>query len=288
MVSIKNSTDYSKRVPHIATKLGRFGWFRDIQSAILQFNHRVNNLPDTEIKSISQEPIINLFDTQINLEQCIAKVAKTAMYEGFYLNKKLTTEIFNFAVANECIEPNSFKHYHILDVDNNMTSDYIYRGLVTNACDCNAIKQILGDATLLAIATKFLGYTPSKITQHLTWSLPVPVEESEILKHYPASRWHYDVVGVNSLTVNFYLTDVMDEESGPHQYVANSHKNLPWQLLMKPNTMNESTVDKYFSQLPKKSIIGKAGYGFIENPLCIHRVKPPKHNPRLILQIRYS
>lgn len=287
MVSIATSTDYSKRVPKIATKLGRFAWFRDMQSMVSKFHYNIHELRMPASRSLTAQDSY-IFNNLINVDQCVKEVNEMAMFQGFYLPETLTKQILEFAIAHECIEPQSFKHFYISDVDNTITQDYIYRGLVTNTLRCDAINRIKCDGTLLKIVTKFLGYAPTKITQHLTWSLPVPVEESQILKHYPASRWHYDVVGSNSLTVNFYITDVNDDNFGAHQFLAKSHKKQPWQLLIKPNTIDESSVNKYFPNFSKSSIIGQAGYGFIENPLCIHRVKPPVNNNRLILQIRYS
>jgi hypothetical protein len=277
MVSITTSTDYSQRVTNkLITKLGRFSWFRSIRSKIKK-NPQAYNLRFSKI-----------FCEDINVEFCIEQINKTAVYQGFHLQPNLVNQILDFAINNECIEPKTHKIFRILSCENLPNSNYIYRGLVTNTNQCQAIDEVKFNSKVIEISTRFLGYEPTKITQHLTWSLVVPENEQLIQRHYPATKWHYDVVGEESLTFNFYLTDVNNDQEGTHQFLSGSHKNQPWQLLLQSNTIPETTLDKYFPQQPKISIIGAAGYGFIENPLCLHRVKPPTNKPRLILQLRYS
>jgi hypothetical protein len=277
MISIKDSTDYSKRVTNnLLTKLGRFSWFRSIRSKIRKSH------PAYSVK------FSNIFDKDINVNYCLEEINDTALSQGLYLHQNLVDEILNFAIENECIEPQTYRIFSILLFKNLPNSNYIYRGLVTNTHKCQAISEVKFNYRVIEIATKFLGYEPTNITQHLTWSLVIPESEQFIQQHYPATKWHYDVVGEESLTFNLYLTDVNNDLEGPHQFISGSHKNQPWQLLLKPNTIDESTLNKYFPQKPKLSVLGRAGYGFIENPLCLHRVKPPAIKPRLILQIRYS
>lgn len=276
MISI-NSTDYSKRVTNsLITKLGRFSWFRGIRSKIKKPTKSYNVIFN------------NIFLENIDVQSCLEQINDTALYQGFYLQKDLVEEILNFAITNECIEPNTRKVFYALSYKNLPYSNYVYRGLVTNTHKCQAINEVKFNYKVIEIATKFLGYEPPNITQHLTWSLVVPESEKLIQQNYPASRWHYDVVGEESITFNFYLTDVNNDQEGCHQFIPCSHKNKPWQLLFKSSTLDEATLDKYFPQKPKLSVFGSTGYGFIENPLCWHRVKPPTTNSRLILQIRYS
>lgn len=278
MVNINPSTDYSKRVPNrLITKLGRFSWFRGIRS-------KIKKIPKTYKVQFSNI----FFEDIINTKHCLEQINNSSLYQGFYLKQNLVDEIFNFAIDNECIEPNTYKIFSALLYNNWPKSNYIYRGLVTNTHKCRAIDEVKFNYKAIEIATKFFGYEPTNITQHLTWSLAVPESEHFIQQNYPAAKWHYDVVGEESLTFNFYLTDVNNDQEGPHQFISGSHKNLPWQLLFKPSSISENTLEKYFPQQLKSSIFGKSGYGFIENPLCLHRVKPPVMKPRLILQLRYS
>lgn len=277
MVNINTSTDYSKRVASsLIAKLGRFSWFRRIRS---QFK---------KSSSVYSVKINNIFSEDIHVVDCLKKISETALYQGFYLQSNLACEIQKFAIEHECIEPNTHKIFSALLYKNLPKSNYIYRGLVTNTHKCQAIDEVKFNYKVIEIATKFLGYKPTNITQHLTWSLVVPESEQLIQNNYPTTKWHYDVLGEESLTFNFYLTNVNNDLEGPHQFISGTHKNKPWQLLFKPNTIDETTLDKYFHPQLRLSILGGVGYGFIEHPLCLHRLKPPKTQPRLILQLRYS
>lgn len=111
------------------------------------------------------------------------------------------------------------------------------------------------------------------------WSMPghsIPEE---------AQSFHRDIDTLNFIKVFIHLTDV-DESSGPHVYVAGSHKR---------NRRNESQrrcadedMTKDFGADSIVTFTGPAGTCFLENTFGFHKGALPKDKRRLILQFVYT
>lgn len=305
MVSLQQNTDFTQRVNnHHLQKLARFRWYRQL---ISQYKKQ----KQLHRKSIGFYPPITqdicVYNHSLDITSITSILQQKGVYCGLNLDPQLVQDILHFAQSNPCVDPKqkSGISFYAHEYNQVKTNTKIYRGLVTNTQTCVAIRTITYHDSSLALATSFLGYSPSKITTHLTWSFPVSPTDTEVYQQYAPTNWHYDVVGEESLTLNFYITDVMDGESGPHEYIETSHGiYTPWQLRFSGNIIKPQTISKYFcvraatpmeyrAATPMKyripiSVFGAAGFGFAEDPSCIHRVKPPTSQSRLILQIRYS
>jgi hypothetical protein len=102
--------------------------------------------------------------------------------------------------------------------------------------------------------------------------------------HYnPDFGFHYDLDDYRFLKLFIYLTDV-DEESGPHQIIANSHLgNTVFRFF---NRRLSDTLPLRFAN-NIKVMLGKKGEGFFEDTLCYHKgTRPVK--PRMILQLQFA
>ncbi|MDJ0705454.1 MAG: hypothetical protein QNJ46_19415 [Leptolyngbyaceae cyanobacterium MO_188.B28] len=164
----------------------------------------------------------------------------------------------------------------------------VFRALVNDTNQCSAVNVVAQDALLLRIASTYLRYHPTKITCHLTWSLASNLTKGEVQNQYPASNFHYDIAGYNFATAYFYITPVLDEDSGTHVMIRGSHKRKPIWMLLKSGRHSDESVYAYYGKSDEIQIQGKAGFGFFQDPSCIHKVKAPTSQNRLLLQIRYS
>jgi hypothetical protein len=283
MLNLTNNTDFIKRTSSLKfQKLARFQTVRHLYS---QTQKILQNLSSVKLPEHQNE----VFAIPIDQKECQKQLTSKSIYTlGNNLHPDIIDEIYQLAIANPCIEPKQDYIFYAKDVNNQKKSNYIYRGLVTDIHNCPTIQKVTHNSQLIEIATSFLGYIPTQITQHLTWSFVVPENEAQIQKSYPPTNWHYDVAGMNFVTASFYITDVLDIESGAHILIPGSHKNKPIAMLLNSNIQKEETVFKYYSREEQIFLTGKAGFGFIEDPSCLHRVKPPTKQNRLILQIRYS
>ncbi|MEA5598654.1 hypothetical protein [Rivularia sp. UHCC 0363] len=226
----------------------------------------------------------------IQLNQCVENIRQTGVYLGLQLNTKAVQIISSLADSNLCTEPKHHGFFLAAEIKNGRLHGkgrLVLRGLVSNIDKCPTVDKIIRDAMLIEIARKYLGYYPTLITRHLTWSFASDLDEAEIQKLYPPTNFHYDVAGLNFVTASFFVTDV-DENTGPHIMIEKSHNRKPWQMLVRSNIQKEADVWRYYNRSDQLTIKGNAGFGFFQDPSCLHKLKLPRNGNRLILQIRYS
>jgi hypothetical protein len=282
----QSKTDFQKRTQNYLHRLGRFNIVRQAYSAIQSQSQKFDSINHIKRLKLEKQTIFS----QINVDRCVAEVQKTAVYQGLQLPANIVNQIYQFAANTPCTEPKFPGNFYAEDVINgklNSQGRHVMRGLVSNADQCQAIDKIISDPLLIEIVRKYLKYYPTLITKHLTWSFASELPESEIQKIYPPTNFHYDVAGYNFMTISFYLTDV-DLNSGPHVMIKHSHHSKPLQMLLGSNIHTDSTIFNHYGSDNQIYITGKKGFGFVQDPSCIHKLNPPVTGDRLILQIRYS
>jgi len=226
----------------------------------------------------------------VQVNQCVNNVRETGVHLGLQLKQDAVEKIRSFAHLNLCSEPKHDGFFFASEIKSGRLYDegrQVMRGLVSNLDRCLTVDEIVSDRTLIEIAQKYLGYYPTLITRHLTWSFASDLDEASTQKLYPPTNFHYDVAGLNFVTASFFITDV-DDSSGPHIMIEKSHNRKPLQMLFRSNIQKEADVWRYYNRSEELTIKGNAGFGFFQDPSCIHRLKLPKNSNRLILQIRYS
>ncbi len=130
----------------------------------------------------------------------------------------------------------------------------------------------------IRIVTAYLGCKPTLSSIGLRWSFP-----SEG-KAEATQRFHRDPDDWRFLKLFIYLTDV-DAESGPHVYVAGSHRTAG-SLFERLYTTEE--VERRHGRESVWTIAGPRGMSFLADTYGIHRGAVPTSRPRLILQLQYS
>lgn len=154
--------------------------------------------------------------------------------------------------------------------------------------DCTAIERLASDPALLWIAATYLKSLPTFVGTNLWWTFPVKASDEDRNKH--AHLFHRDVDDFRFFKYFFYLTDVKEGE-GAHVCVVASNRNPPitrrgdrWNI----RRYSDQEVQDYYPPEQIKEICGKAGVGFAEDTLCIHKGSTPKSEPRLLLQIQFA
>lgn len=287
LLRLYESNDFAKRIGSSKRWqcLGRFKTIRrgysifqgQLQRFKPQFYQQRLNITNTSILS------------PIQTNKCVGNIQETGVHLGLQLNANAVEKIRFFARFNLCTEPKHEGFFFASEIKNGRLGKdrQVMRGLVSNLDKCPTVDKIVRDAMLIEIARKYLGYYPTLITRHLTWSFASDLDEAEIQKLYPPTNFHYDVAGLNFVTASFFITDV-DENTGPHIMIEKSHNRKPWQMLFRSNIQKEADVWRYYNRSEQLTIKGNAGFGFFQDPSCIHRLKLPRNGNRLILQIRYS
>jgi hypothetical protein len=273
--------------------LGRFRTVRRtysfVQGRLQQFSPRALQQLN-QLNQLNHEVDQNesLFEP-IALEDCVKQIRQQGVYLGIRLPKAIVDEVHQYARQNPCTEPGFEGNFWIDDVEDGHLPDGrpVLRGLVSNLADCSAIAKIIYDPQLMQVVRNYLGYIPTEISRHLTWSCATRLSEEEQKRRYPPANYHYDVAGLNFMAINFYITDV-DQQSGPHVMMLNSHNRKPLSMVLASARQPDQAVLNYYGKENECVILGEQGFGFIQDSSCYHKVIPPVTQNRLFLQVRYA
>lgn len=267
--------------------LGRFKQFR---TAYSYTQNMLQTLRPTAYLDRLHPRQHSLF-TDIQSERYVQELRERGVSFGFSLTPSQVAEIYSFACDMPCEEPGFDGTFFAGEVvAGRLRGDrYCFRGLVQHPENCPLVQALAEDPALLNTVRRYLQYWPSKLTFHLTWTFAVDLPEAEQRKRYPPLNYHYDVAGYNFMTTYFYLTDV-DADSGAHVMIERSHNQKPLHTLFGYGASPQlaQQVLNHYGADSELSIEGKAGFGFVQDPSCFHRLSAPQKGRRLLLQIRYS
>lgn len=143
---------------------------------------------------------------------------------------------------------------------------------------CPHILALANHPMVLRVAAEYLGCKPTLSSIGIRWSYPTPHPATDV------QRFHRDLDDWRTVKLFIYLTDV-DQESGPHTYVAGSHR-VPSPVFARSYSQAE-LIDQYGTS-SLRSILGPRGTSFLADVYGIHCGMVPVNRPRLILQIQYS
>jgi hypothetical protein len=143
---------------------------------------------------------------------------------------------------------------------------------------CPHLLSLMNNSKVLRIARNYLGCTPTISGLGLHWSFPQRDSVVDVqCFHRDPDDWRF-------LKLFVYLTDV-DEQSGPHEFVARSHRSSG-RIFSRPYT--EQEVERSYGCDHVFKMVGVKGTNFLADTWGIHRGNVPVSRPRLLLQIEYS
>jgi len=266
------------------------GRFSPVRKAYSLLQGKVQSANETLYRDRLKLRDVSLF-ANISPEKCAQELHQRSVAFGLTLPSNLVREIYQFATENLLYEPGFEDEFKVEEVADGCLPNgrSVMRGLVKSPHRCGAIEQVAEDPLLMAIARQYLGYWPTQVTRHLTWTFVSFLSESEQRDRFLPLSYHYDVAGYNFMSAYFYITD-MDRLSGAHVMIENSHNHKPFHTLFAPwsGRQTDEQVLNYYGKARELLIEGKAGLGFVQDPSCYHKLLPPVSNHRLIFQIRYA
>jgi hypothetical protein len=235
-----------------------------------------------------QSTLESIFE-ELNVEEAVSSLRLDGFFSGVKLSGQVLADLLEFARSNPCFaggDLNSGFFYANKDIAQTNHSDKIILARYYNITDLPSVQRLVNDPKLVSIATKFLGCIPLNSENRLWWSFAENVPEEERFKY--AQSLHFDLEDYRCLRFFFYLTDV-GEFDGPHVCVRGSHNRKKLShLLSIHRRKNEPDVIDYYGNHNVVTITGSAGFGFAEDPFCMHKGLTPVLHNRLILQIQYS
>jgi len=279
------SARFAKRDLH--RTIGRFGTVRRTYS---WWQNRIQHPHEADYQGRLNLCETSIFD-DISPEQYAQELRRRSIALGLQLPPAFVSFIYQFALNNHLYEPGFEEEFGVDEIAEGRLPNGrpVMRGLVKDLHQCEAIEQVARDPALMAIARAYLGYWPTQVTRHLTWTFVSPLPEAEQRDRFLPLSYHYDVAGYNFMSAYFYITD-MDRLSGAHVMIENSHHQKPWQTLFAPwsGRQTDEQVLSHYGQKRELLIEGKAGLGFVQDPSCFHKLLPPIRHHRLIFQIRFA
>lgn len=150
---------------------------------------------------------------------------------------------------------------------------------------CSAIERVARDPYLLDLYKEYFGFWPRRVQVRLFWTPTLDAgHPARALLPNRGGMYHYDVGSLSQLFVFFYLTDV-DRHSGAHALIPATHrKSVP---RFGDRYFSDEEVYRWYGEGSEVVIEGTAGFGFVEDPTCIHKYYVPTKKRRLALQVRY-
>ncbi len=267
--------------------VGRFKLARQIYSL---YQNRYQQL-NADFHQQRLQPRNTSFLGDLSPQRCLQDLRQNAVAFGLQLPPAAVSEVLQFALTSPCQEPGFEGHWYVREVLGGWLRGErrVFRGLVQQPETCPAIQKVAQDPVLLKIVRQYLNYWPNKVSPHLTWSFVSDLPLQARKQQYPPLNYHYDVAGYNFMTAYFYITDI-DAQSGAHVMIAGSHNKKPAHTLFLPYSKldSEEQLLSYYGADKKLVIEGKAGFGYVQDPSCFHRLLPPIKSRRLLLQIRYA
>lgn len=263
-------------------KFARFEIVRDGAAMLLK--------SPTKPREIGREESSILGNLDVN--SIAATIETDSCYQGLQLPEDVVQELLEFASSTVCYINRDLKRpwrcKGTEQVGANLPKNSRLCSYMSNSKLSSTLKKLEKDPGILAIAAKFLGAQAVHMGSEISWSFPVA--GTHVQQREAAQVFHYDLDDYRFIKFFFYLTDV-DISSGPHAYIRGTHKHKKWlhQLIGTrcADIDDEKIVECYGAQ-NVVNVCGKAGFGFVENPLCFHKGTQPTEKPRLMLQIEYA
>ena len=128
------------------------------------------------------------------------------------------------------------------------------------------------DERVLAIAGSYMGLAPKFRGFSLRVTLPVPPGAPE----YFSQRWHRDPEDRNMLKMFLYMTDVLDEASGPFTYIKGSQPGGPMEHVFRqrPPAATYPELGAVEKAIPKEFMhmaLGKTGTIIFADTSGLHK-----------------
>lgn len=148
---------------------------------------------------------------------------------------------------------------------------------------CLALRNIVRDPVLLAVARQYLGAEPVLYSTQLYWTHPPVIESEQRRIQQRKARFHYDLGDFKALVVFFYLTDVA-ADCGPHITIQGTHHGKSFRQMLSRFLTDQEAQALYPDRI--KTLIGPPGYGFFTDIACYHKHSYGAHD-RLMMSITY-
>ena len=164
------------------------------------------------------------------------------------------------------------------DPERALRYDFAEQAILANPAAC----RIALDGTFAEIAGAYFRCLPVYDFTAMWWTTRFGS------KHYSqaAQEFHFDMDRLAFLKFFIYLTDVTPD-SGPHVFVAGSHRAKP-DALAEPSRFDDALVQAHYPAEDIRQLCGPAGTIFAVDTVGIHKGMPVVAGDRLAFQVEFA
>ncbi len=144
------------------------------------------------------------------------------------------------------------------------------------------VQSLVSEPLFLRVAQEYLGCEPINDLVAMWWSAPASQQPSS----GAAQLYHFDMDWIKFVKFFVYLTDV-NEETGPHCYVAGSHIRKPRSLL-RDGRFRDEELESHYVKDHFVELTGSKGTVFVADTRGFHKGKPVQKGNRLMFQIEFA
>ncbi len=208
--------------------------------------------------------------------------------EGFMeldkLSEKTVESLVEYFLESQQQQYISLQDYF----DKQRVNNFVRSEAIDIVINDDLCKSVLAELKILPIISEFLGLPENKILISAKVDALFKINGERELRnnHDDALEFHRDIDSLRFVKAFVYLVDI-DKGFGEHEVCIGSHKSLPFVL----STIQRQECSNLKSNLPHfslKSIVGKAGYAWIEDTTTFHRGTIPTLGDRLILILSFN
>ncbi len=145
-----------------------------------------------------------------------------------------------------------------------------------------AAQRLVSDPLWLGIAQRYLRCEPVLDHVVMWWSTSALQRASSTA----AQLYHMDMDLIRFLNFFVYLTDVTSD-TGPHCYVAGSHRRKP-PALLQDRRFGDRELEQHYPNEAFRELIGPRGTVVMADTLGFHKGKPPVRGHRLVFQFVFT
>lgn len=160
--------------------------------------------------------------------------------------------------------------------------DYDGSDLISNSL----LQELVFDESILKFAQEYLGSAPILDLVAMWWHTTYSNSPDK-----EAAQWfHFDMDRLKWIKFFFYITDV-DANTGPHTFIAKSHRRLgiPYKLRNKGYArLTDDEVAASFEPEQYKEFTGKRGTLIVEDTRGLHKGKHCISGDRLLFQLEFT
>ena len=208
--------------------------------------------------------------------------------EGFMelnkLSENTVKRLVEYFLQSQKSEYASLKDYF----EKHRTENYVRSEPIDVLLNDDLNRCVLTELGILPIISEFLNLPESEIVISAQVDALFKIDgERKLRNDYDdALEFHRDIDSLRFVKAFVYLVDI-EKGFGEHEMCIGSHKSLPFSL----RTIQRQTYSNLKANLCNftlKSIVGKAGYSWVEDTTTFHRGTVPTLGNRLILSLSFN